>query len=255
MNFRAMIISAALVAGSVATATAADLGRGGSMKDGYAPMPQAAASGPSSWYIRGDVGHARHDDPNMIEDGRWDLSGTSIENTWTLGGGIGYYFSKNVRADITWDHRFEADAHGTAGPFATFPGGTRQFGLKSDVFLANVYYDIDLRSRVTPYIGLGLGIAHNKTTTGSVTDACGGCTGTIAGASERSVAGALMTGFSMQLRDRLHVDAGYRMLFLGDAHTGLITGTGASAGTVAGDPVVQDIWAHEFRVGFRYDIR
>jgi opacity protein-like surface antigen len=126
------------------------------------------------------------------------------------------------------------------------------------VFLANLYYDIDLRSRFTPYIGVGIGFAYNRTTTGTVADTCGcGFTGvTIASDSKWTAAGALMGGFSFAMRDRLHIDAGYRYLMLGDAHTGLITGTVAGGGGgQSGDPVIKDMWSHEFRVGLRYDIR
>ena len=137
--------------------------------------------------------------------------------------------------------------------------------LQSDVLLANLYYDFDMRSRFTPYIGMGLGITRNQTTGGSVPDfndpcGCGFNNVSIAGASQWSVAGALMTGASFNVRDRLHIDAGYRFLYLGDAHTGTMTGTKAAAFTApqhpgAGDPVMSDIYAHEFRVGLRYDIK
>lgn len=252
-TIRALLVGAALVAGSVASASAADL-YGGSIKDGYMPVPTQA---PSSWYIRGDVGHARYDRPTMIESGRFDLTGAEIDDQWSVGLGLGYYFSRNVRADLTWDYRFETDARGSvAPPLVNFPG-ERSFGLKSNVFLANLYYDIDLRSRFTPYVGIGIGFAQNKTTSGSVPDncACGFTNVVIEGASKWSVAGALMTGVSWNVRDRLHLDAGYRYLYLGEAHTGIITGTGGLGGGTDGDPVVKDLWAHEFRVGLRYDIR
>ena len=257
---RALVLGAALVAGGVATASAADLyNRGGSLKDGYAPAPVV---GPSSWYVRGDVGYGVFDRPTIIEETRFGLSDTSIEGNWAIGGGVGYHFSKSVRGDLTWDHRFESDVKGfiPAGPgLVSFPG-QRTFGLKSDVFLANVYYDFNANGHFTPYIGMGLGMTHNVTTTGTVTDTCG-CAGfsnvSIAGASQWSVAGALMAGASVELRDRLHLDAGYRFLYLGGAHTGAITGTAPVARPVAigGDPSVTDIYAHEFRVGLRYDLR
>ena len=144
------------------------------------------------------------------------------------------------------------------GPLVSFPG-QRVFGLKSDVFLANLYYDIDTRSRFTPYFGVGLGFAHNKTTNGTVVDTgnIGFTNAVIAGDSKWATAGALMGGFSFAMRDRLHLDAGYRYLYVGDARTGLITGTVAPLQNPGndGDPVVKDIWSHEFRIGLRYDIR
>lgn len=249
-----MILGAALLAGSVATATAADLPRG-SIKDTYVPAAPTM-SGPASWYVRLDGGYARYDDPSLTESGRFDLFGATIDNTWSIGGGIGHYFSRNVRADITWDHRFEADAHGTAGPAAGIvPNGTRSFGLKSDIVLANFYYDFDRGGRINPYIGMGVGFSHNTITAGSINDPCGGgCSGVIDSDSKWSVAGALMSGVSFNVRDRMHVDAGYRYLYLGDAQSGLVSGTCPGV-CGAGEITAKDLWSHEFRLGLRYDIR
>ncbi len=258
-TLRALALGAVLVAGTAVGASGADLGRGGSMKDGYVPM--AAPSSPSSWYVRGDLGHARFDRPTIVEGDRFEITDPNIDDQWSGGLGVGYYFSRSVRADLTWDHRFETDVTGTiASGTVNYPGNQR-FGLKSDVFLANLYYDFDNRSRFTPYIGMGIGFTVNKTTGGTVVDTCAvPCytDGRIAGASHNHVAGALMTGFSYNVRDRLHVDAGYRFLYLGEARTGLITGTPVvppvTPLTDSGDRVT-DIFAHEFRVGLRWDIK
>jgi opacity protein-like surface antigen len=255
--YRAVLLGAALVTGSVTGASAADLyGRGGSIKDGYGPIQMY--SGPASWYIRADVGYARNDHPSVVEGSRYDLTGAAIDDQWSAGLGIGRYFGKNVRGDITWDYRFETDARGSnVAVGLNFPG-ERSFGLRSNVVLANLYYDFDLRSRFTPYIGIGIGLAYNETTGGTVPDncACGFTDVSISGDSRWSVAGALMTGFSLAMRERLHLDAGYRYLYLGEAKTGAISGTTAAPALASdGDLQVRDIFAHEFRVGLRYDIR
>jgi opacity protein-like surface antigen len=257
--FRTTLLGAAIAAGSIGAASAADLyGRGGSIKDGY--MPVAAQGGPSSWYFRADVGHARYDDPSIVQGSRFDLAGSNVDNQWSAGLGIGRYFGNNVRGDITWDYRFESDVKGSVPVGATFTG-ERTFGLRSNVVLANIYYDFDLRSRFTPYIGLGIGFAYNETTGGTIPDGCGACAFsdvTIAGGSKWSAAGALMTGFSLAMRDRLHLDAGYRYLYLGDVKTGTISGTlvGPPAATATdGELHARDLFAHEFRVGLRYDLR
>lgn len=272
-NLRAIALGAALLCSTALSAGAADLyGDRGSVKDGYIPAPQY--SSPARWYIRGDVGFAKMADPTMNEP-PYDLYDARIDNTWTAGAGVGMYLGRGWRADLTWDHRFETDVHGTAGGAAVmFPGVTRTFGLTSDVFLANVYYDFDMGSRFTPYIGMGLGFTNNKTKSATISDACG-CTGTIEGASQTSVAAAFMSGFTINFgqrggtympaggsikdapvvvadtRGRWNLDAGYRLLYLGDAHTGQII---TSAGN-ANDPIVRDMYAHEFRVGLRMDIR
>lgn len=255
-----LLLGAAALAASGAAASAADLyGKGGSLKDGYAPVEAAS---PASWYLRGQVGFGWHHAPGMRETdcnpcvGTYDLHGTRIDSAWSAGLGVGRYLGRNFRVDVTWDHRFEADAAGRTG---LAPGGVptivgwRSFGLRSDVVLANAYYDFDM-GRFRPYIGIGIGASHNTTSEGDVTAWCG-CTGTIAEGKQWSLAGALMTGFSMQVRDRMHVDAGYRYLYLGDAQTGAITGSGANGGLVSAGTQISDISAHEVRVGLRWDIR
>jgi len=242
-----LILGAALLAGSATAGSAADLG-----VPPPQPMPIAHAH-PMAWYVRADIGWASHDRPVMVEDGVYDLVSTNIDRTWTGGLGIGRYFTTNVRGDLTWDRRFEADVTATnADGTSPFPG-VRRFGLKSDVFLANLYYDFDLRSHFTPYIGIGLGMVHHETTAGIVTNPCG-CDAVIAGHSNWHVAGALMAGFSVAVRERFMIDAGYRFLYMGETKTGAITGT-VPVTARAEDPTVEDIHAHEFRIGLRMNIQ
>ncbi|MEQ1578285.1 MAG: porin family protein [Hyphomicrobium sp.] len=271
MNVRcaALLMGLAVVAVTPGTAGAADL-YGGSIKDSYAPM---ASAGPST-YLRIDGGYGVHDDPVMVEGGIYDLTDTQIDGAWTLGGGIGRYFTDTIRADVTYDHRFEADAEGTlSDPYATL-SGTRKFGLESDVVLVNAYYDFNRTGRFNPYLGLGLGVVHHQTTEGTVTDPCG-CTGTVQEGSSTHVAGALMAGFVTKLRGgeqtvsggikdapvvvdsgrALYLDVGYRFLYLGETATGAVTLNNNGGTVVSRDPTVEDIHAHEFRVGLRYDLR
>jgi len=203
--------------------------------------------------VRLDGAWGAHDRPAMVEDGIYDLLSPRIDSTWSFGGGIGRYFTQTIRGDITYDHRFETDVTARMGSaLATFPGG-RQFGLASDLVLANLYYDFDMRSRFTPYVGIGLGMVHHQTKAGATTDECGTCTATIGGSSNWNVAGALMAGFSVAVFDRAHFDAGYRFLYLGETKAGNIVD--ATTGSISRGPTVEDIHAHEFRFGVRYDLR
>jgi opacity protein-like surface antigen len=251
----AWLAGTALLLGSIAGAQAADLNYGGSIKDGGYAAPMMAPE--PRLYFRVDGGYAFHDDPVMVEAGIYDLTETSIDDTWTIGGGVGMYFSRNVRADITVDHRFSADAQGNLADHAATLEGVRRFGMSSTVALANVYYDFDTRSGFTPYLGVGLGFVRHSTKSGTVEDPCGACSGIIDGASSTHVAAALMAGFSVALRDRLALDAGYRFLYLGETATGPVRFTGTAPGdpAVSDDPTVESIHAHEFRVGLRYNVR
>jgi opacity protein-like surface antigen len=270
---RSWLLGVALAVCAATAADAADLGGypGGGLKD-YGYQPQIVARNPS-FYVRLDAGIAAQDRPAMVENGVVDLNDTAIGRTWTLGGGIGYYFARNVRGDITYDHRFNSDVSGYRFDIAqtyAAPGndchggdplalvqtscfGNREFGLTSDVFLANLYYDFDCRCHITPYLGVGLGFVRHKTSSGTVVNSAG-VVGDIDGATSTNVAAALMGGFSMQLRDHVAVDAGYRFLYLGETTTGQIRDR-QGAVIVASDATVEQIHAHEFRVGLRYDFR
>ena len=70
---------------------------------------------------------------------------------------------------------------------------------------------------------------------------------------------SLMLGFSVALRSNMHLDAGYRFLYMGKAETGAVRGTSTDlqnnlfADPTYNDPTVTDIHAHQVRVGVRYD--
>jgi opacity protein-like surface antigen len=138
-----ILAGAALILGASAGAQAADLygGRQGGLKD-YGYQQPAIASTPSI-YLRIDGGIASFDRPHMVLDGTQDLTNTSIDRAWAVGGGIGTYFSQNVRGDITVDYRFKSDVKGS---WLYDAGGADQAvvngvnGLRSTVFLANAYY-------------------------------------------------------------------------------------------------------------------
>ena len=136
------------------------------------------------------------------------------------------------------------------------------------MLLANLYYDFRAGERLTPYIGVGLGTARHDTSGGRVVSTCGGVC-TYGGSDNWTAAGALMAGVSLRIdrghrapvsiKDgpvaaepgRLHVDLGYRFLYLGDAHAGSLVNV---APTTPG-PRIDDISAHEIRIGLRWDIR
>jgi opacity protein-like surface antigen len=267
----ALILGAMLGLGALAPVQAADLGggRGGSIKDDAMPALMAQSA---RFYVRADGSYAAYDRPSIDIDGKFDAFNSKIDGSWAAGGGIGYYISKNWRADFTYEQRFNSDVSGTY----QFNGGNNanfKFGMKSQLGLFNAYYDFDTRTRFTPYVGLGLGWVDHKTSAGSVTDSCN-CTSTIDSGSNTSVAGALMAGVAVNLTRRgpaagagenygggeiarnLYLDVGYRFLYLGEAKTGAINAVVATKPVVvAADPTVSDIHAHEFRVGLRYDFR
>jgi len=269
MVFRMAIVAAGVVLGSGGVvAHAADLLARHGVYDSYTPAPVTRHT---AWYVRGDAGYALQDEPEVREAGAYDLDHAALDNTWTLGLGIGRYFTPNLRGDITWDYRFESDVRGFTldGPYP----GDRRFSLASNVILANIYYDFRRDGHITPYIGAGIGAARHASHAGEIIPTPCGCAADIEDGNTWSFAAALMAGVSINLgRDsgywgsvkdapvaaaapgRWHLDAGYRFLYLGDAHTGPVTAS-TGPGPVIGGDKVKDIAAHELRLGLRYDIR
>ena len=259
-SYRSVIAGAALFLTSAASAGAADLYRGG-MTDG-----PVVYSSPASWYVRGDYSYAWMD-AGELNQAIVPFNSVSIDNTWSVGGGVGYYFGRGFRGDVTYEWRGSSDVHGNGNPNPPGPLATR-YDLQSSLLLASLYYDFRPFERFTPYIGIGLGAAHHRSGAGSITTGCGLCN-TYGEGSNWSAAGALMAGFSfhidrgghapVSIKDgggyvepgRLHLDVGYRFLYLGDAHSGNELGSPFVTPGVR----IDDITAHEIRVGLRWDIR
>jgi opacity protein-like surface antigen len=260
-SIRSLMLGAA-VAMAVSTPTlAADLGDyGGSLKDDMSVSDVSMAR----FYIRGDLSYAWLREGGMTEtlyNKDWDMHDTGIENTWAVGGGLGWYLSPNFRADFTVDYHRNAEAHGTttipvvagSDPAVYYPGAWEsKFNVQSTVALANFYYDFGSRADINPYIGVGLGWAFNHTNGGVVTNPCG-CVSEIAGDKETSFAWALMAGVSKDLGHGFNMDLGYRYLNMGSAHTGNIMDK-AGVEIANTDPQVDNLSAHEVRIGFRYDL-
>jgi opacity protein-like surface antigen len=255
VTYRCVLAGAALLAAGV-TGASADYYRG-------AEALPAAAMQPAGWYVRGDYSYAWQDIGDLNR-ATAPFETFSLDNTWAIGGGIGYYFGRGVRGDITYEYRGRADVHG--GTTAT-----TDFDIASSLLLASLYYDFRPYERFTPYVGIGLGVAHHRTSAGSIVSPCGTpCS--YDGDSNRTAAGALMAGFSFRVdrghhapvsikdtpvapaQGRLHIDVGYRFLYLGDAHAGNVNSL-PSGSPVTPGPRVDDITAHEIRVGLRWDIR
>jgi len=250
---------------STVGAFAADLNNGSIKDNGYQP---AMSSRPALFYVRGDFTASANDFGSMTEPPAYTYSSASLANNRAWGAGLGMYFTPSVRGDLTLDWSGSGAARGTILDGVATVQGERQFGVKHVVGLANLYYDFDTRSRFTPYLGVGLGFARNTTIAGQVViqgcDASSGgaaanCAANMDGATKTNAAGALMAGFSAKLGDRWNVDAGYRFLYLGDARTSDIQIT-----RIVNNPAwpqsapaatVHDMYAHQFRVGLRMDVR
>jgi opacity protein-like surface antigen len=285
-NLKTGLASAALaaVAAIATSATAADLGgyRGGSMKDGGYAQPAPSFGGIGSCYFRADTGYSWSKNPDIKFPvgntvNTWDatdtfvasstytqtgsaVSDTSLENTWFGEGGFGCGSgSHGVRGELMLgvhgDRKLDGkpgnytitDIHPVPTPPPTPVDDPLHSSVKTYTLMANVYKDLGRYGSVTPYVGAGIGLAYNRMSetyfTGSTT-----LTNRIAGDNDLSLAWSLMAGIGYQISDRAILDVGYRYLDMGK----ISSQRHDNAGFVNPRVTVDDIAAHEFKIGLRY---
>ena len=231
----------------------------------------------SGWYLRGDVGVSI----NSVRSPSSDfLPGTtppafaydskSLGSSTLFGIGVGYQFNNWFRADVTAEHRGSANYNAVASYFSAAvapatnacsspaPGGrcpdlyTGQ--VSSTAFLANGYFDLGTWSNLTPYVGLGVGLA-NVRTSAWVDKSIGNTGGGYAGDTARtSFAWAAMAGLSYAVTQNAKLELGYRYMDLGRVTAGAII---CQPPGVLGCP--QEIQkfrlaSHDLRLGMRWNL-
>lgn len=137
----------------------------------YTPEPIVTAS---NFYLRGDLGWSWLDTEN------------NNDSVFLLGGGVGYKFNDNLRADARFDYAGVGNQH-------------HDFGS----VLGNVYFDIPTSTIVTPYVGAGIGYGWSDDH----------------GDNESGVTYALMAGLEFAVTDNLSADVGYRFRQIIDSNT------------------------------------
>ncbi|EIM28217.1 outer membrane protein [Microvirga lotononidis] len=203
-------------------------------------------------YLRGTVGYVDYKRPEAdFADQPFtsSLGDESLNNAAVVGAGVGYRFNANVRADVTLDHTFDARFKGVVAPFSlTAVSIADQAQFESSTFMVNGYLDFRPVMGFTPYIGAGIGMAHNifsRHVLATYDPATGNETFLrFAGGDDFSLAWALMAGVGYQLSSNFTLDLGYRYASLGSVKTrSYDTGIGVD---------MESIGAHEMRFGVRY---
>lgn len=248
-----------------ASAFAADLG-GGSMKDGgyMAPMPEVVRGPAGNCYFRADVGYSAASDATI----NWaqtdpltgdyltsDVSTLNFDNSWFGEAGVGCGSgSRGLRGELMFGYHGSRKLDGE--PATTWydpvgPAPPEDDPLHTDVtsytMMVNAYKDLGNWGGITPYLGAGLGLAYNKVDdvyfTGNPA-----LVNRIHGDNDLSFAWALMAGIGYQISDRAVLDLGYRYSDLGSAQSERVD----SANFVNPRVDIDDITAHEFKIGLRY---
>jgi opacity protein-like surface antigen len=212
----------------------------------------------TGWYLRGDVGYVDYSKPKEELGYSVGLPFDSIklDNTWSVGGGLGYAFNGWFRADVTADYRADADITALSSGSNYVNGfSTDTLKLESTTVLLNGYLDLGNWSGVTPYVGAGIGFAYNNLHSywSRITCLTAICTAAFSQEPVQHVAGrktnvawALMAGAAVDLGMGLKADLGYRYVRIGEGKTELDTdGFGFK---------LKPLDAHEVRLGVRYMI-
>jgi opacity protein-like surface antigen len=131
----------------------------------------------SGWYLRGDIGvgaqtyskfNFTQTNSAFVWPSTWQIVQTSIQDPTIFGGGVGYVVNNWFRVDLTGEYRTKAmfKATGSYSGASCNAGTSTCFdvnsgNLSSSVFMANTYLDLGTWWCLTPFIGAGVGGAHN----------------------------------------------------------------------------------------------
>lgn len=259
-SFRApavLLLSAGLL---VPAAGAADLGGyNGSVKDDYAPVAVAAPVG--NCYFRADVGYSGSADPKVtwpVTDATTGdfitdhVKNLNTDGSWFGEAGVGCGSgSSGFRGDVTFGYHGQRSYDGEPGPWN--PSGPPpandplHTSVTSYTMMINGYKDLGNYRGFVPYLGVGVGFAYNTMDDVSFTQNPA-LVNEIRGGSDLSLAWALMAGVAYQISPRAILDVGYRYIDLGTVSSE----RNDTAGNVNPRVTMDDIAAHEVKVGLRY---
>lgn len=247
-NYLSLLMLGASFAVLANAAQAADIIEEPIVIDTPAPMIESVSTG--GWYIRGDIDYHRAKLDGIdyaVTGGTSAFTTTDLDDSWSLGGGIGYNVSKHFRVDLTADYwlksAFRGSTTGTCGAPPAPCVSSDSSSMRAIVVMANAYADLGTYHGITPYVGAGVGVAHIKWDDLINTDPTG--TTRHGGASSMRGAYALMAGASYCVTNNLELDAGYRYTQIGG-------GDMFGYANFGGPGVDKGMKVHEARAGLRY---
>jgi opacity protein-like surface antigen len=218
----------------------------------------------SGWYLRGYVGMSNQ----FVNDISHPSFATAPQFVFTdkggfdsapfFGGGVGYQWNNWLRIDATVEYRGKAKFHALDRLFNPFAGAfqTNEYtASKSEwVGLVNAYLDLGTWWCITPFIGVGAGVAYNKIEHFRDTNVIAGGGGWADSGTKANFAWALHAGASYKVTPTFAVDLSYRYLNLGKAETGLLVNLDPTV--VSGNPLhsvtFNNLQSHDVMLGMRW---
>lgn len=171
------------------------------------------------------------------------------------GFGFGLAFGNDFSYSTAYPIRLEAEYiyHGESkfkkGPSIIELNGlqhaSQSFKIKAHTLMVNGFYDINIDSVITPYVGGGLGMAYLKSSYSSNV-VNGAPINVNTSNNDWSFAWNIGGGVSYALDNQMSLDFGYRYFDMGDAEPGSLHTNGYS-----GSPKI-DLTSHEFSIGLRF---
>ncbi len=219
-----------------------------------APVPAALAADATGPYVTLQAGASF----GRTFDFRADDMGQTVDRKAptapVVGAGVGWQVTPYLRTDLTLSYRFSRSWDGTDNvQNITYSGD-----VSSLRGFANLYLDVAGLTEglgvFKPYVGAGLGFAHNKLDDLDVTDntaPAGFGRFTLDGARKSSFAWQVMAGTGIAVSENVTVDIGYRYVDAGSVKSGT-TLTSSLFGSIAVDPRSADLRTHEVTLGLRY---
>jgi OOP family OmpA-OmpF porin len=177
-----------------------------------APVMQAHADQTPGWYVGAGIGGNQNPDSNL---GSNPGHSTLYYNPgWDVNGNAGYSWTNGLRLEgEVWHSRADLNSiHGT---------GTTSGHLSNTDAFANAYYDFHTGTMLTPYVGVGVGIADvDGNRLGQLPS------GAYAGGNELELAYQGIAGVAAQLDNNWAVTADYRYVATTDPKFHTTNGNG-----------------------------
>ena len=168
-------------------------------------MVSLAAQADKDMYVRADAGLSIQ--ATKMNNSSPYNNGTKFKNSPVFGVGIGYQVSKDIRAEISLQHR--AFKYNNTASSTTTKQKTKSYAA----FL-NGYYDFNNDSSFTPYLTAGLGVSRNKAGDATSTDNLPS-TETYSGKSSNNIAWNVGLGSKVSVSENIDLDVAYRYVNLG----------------------------------------
>ena len=191
------------------------------------------------------------------DDGRRLGAYDDFEATPVLDAAVGYRVNDWLRAEVLLSWRPDLNFNGQSNFIGAGANQPVSGSVSSVAGFGVAYVDLPRIGKVRPFLGAGLGVAHNRA--GAMTYAfpalSANATTTTPGGSSSDLAYLLTAGLSMPLGDRLDLDLAYRYSDLGSVQTDagqatVVRSSGTRSIAIGGTKA--DLRSHGVMLSLRY---